>query len=389
VADQSHPPVLIYRNSLLPTSETFIRGQALALKRHEAYFAGIERIPGLELPPGRTVVAGENGLLARLTRALLHRFPFFPAGMTDRLRTLSPRLVHAHFAFDAWWGLRIADALKKPLLVTLHGYDVTATDASFRQCADFALRRFPRRRAEVFARATHFVAVSEFVRKAAIEKGCPQERITVLYTGIDCEAFRPGPAQRKSPMVLFVGRLVPVKGCEYLLRAMSAVQREIPDAELVIVGDGPLRLALEALAQERLRAYRFVGMQSPEVVRRLLDTAAVFCVPSIQAPNGATEGFGMVFLEAQAMGVPVVSFRSGGIEEAVADGSTGILVPPGDDAALAAGLLRLLNDEELRSRMGMAGRERVQSRFDLARANEALECLYDRVSDDERVEYRK
>jgi glycosyltransferase involved in cell wall biosynthesis len=97
----------------------------------------------------------------------------------------------------------------------------------------------------------------------------------------------------------------------------------------------------------------------------------------------------MVFLEAQAMGVPVVSFRSGGIEEAVADGSTGILVPPGDDAALAAGLLRLLNDEELRSRMGMAGRERVQSRFDLARANEALECLYDRVSDDERVEYRK
>src|SRR5262249_33500233 len=155
--------------------------------------------------------------------------------------------------------------------------------------------------------AAKFLCVSDFVRQKLLARGFPPEKTEVHYIGVDTAFFQPEATVPRSKLVLFVGRLVENKGCDFLLRAMGAVQVTQPDAELVVIGDGHLQGRLENQAAElHLRNYRFLGMQPPAVVREWLNRARVFCVPSVEIASGASEGFGLVFAEAQSMGVPVV-----------------------------------------------------------------------------------
>jgi colanic acid/amylovoran biosynthesis glycosyltransferase len=107
--------------------------------------------------------------------------------------------------------------------------------------------------------------------------------------------------------------------------------------------------------------------------------AAVFCVPSVVAASGDAEGFGMVFIEAQAMGLPVVSTRSGGIPEAVENRETGLLVKERDPRALAEAILALIESDELWQRFSVAGRKRVVEHFNLARQTERLEDVFEQL----------
>ena len=173
--------------------------------------------------------------------------------------------------------------------------------------------------------------------------------------------------------------LVEKKGAEYLIRAMAHVERAVPEARLVVVGDGPLRAPLEAEAGMLLQGARFLGRQPPAEVRAWMGRARVFCVPSVTATSGDREGFGVVFLEAQAMGTPVVSSRSGGIPESVADGETGFLLPERDVEGLAARITMLLSDGAAWEAMSQRGQDRVRSEFDTARLTRRLEALYDEV----------
>jgi colanic acid/amylovoran biosynthesis glycosyltransferase len=175
----------------------------------------------------------------------------------------------------------------------------------------------------------------------------------------------------------FVGRLVPKKGCQYLIRAMAEVQKVIPDAALVVIGDGPLRKELELQGAAVLKKIEFLGVRGPSVVRDWMNRAALFSTPSVVAESGDAEGFGMVFAEAQAMGLPVVSFASGGIPEVVADKQTGFLVPECDWQALASRLLLLLGNRTLWTRFSVAGRLRARSLFDVRRQAAALEGIYE------------
>ncbi len=168
--------------------------------------------------------------------------------------------------------------------------------------------------------------------ECALKAGFPQDKLLVHYAGLDCKTFTPElPSAEKDPeLVLFVGRLVEYKGCDYLLRAMQMVQRERPEARLVVIGDGTARGDLEQLARSLKIKCDFLGeMKSPEI-RCWLEKARVFCAPSVTLPDGLSEAFGVVFLEAQSMGVPVVSFRHGGIPETMREGVTGLLADERD-----------------------------------------------------------
>jgi len=176
--------------------------------------------------------------------------------------------------------------------------------------------------------------------------------------------------------VLFVGRLVEVKGCEYLIRAMALVQEVHRDAKLVVIGDGPLRASLESLARAELRGCRFLGAQPPEVVRAWMNRARVLSVPGVTAASGATEGLGQVCLEAQAMGLPVAGFASGGVPEAVEHGVTGLLGPERDHCRLAAGIGHVLSDTAVWERLSAAGPARMRVRFDLRTCTAGLEAIY-------------
>ena len=144
-----------------------------------------------------------------------------------------------------------------------------------------------------------------------------------------------------------------------------------PAAELVVIGDGPLRPDYEARAAALGVRCRFFGTQPTNVVREWMARAAVFCVPSVVAASGDTEGFGMVFIEAQAMGLPVVSTLSGGIPEAVKHGETGLLVTRARPCGAGGGILRLMQDDELWQRYSVAGRKHVVDSLQSGAANRA------------------
>jgi glycosyltransferase involved in cell wall biosynthesis len=368
--------VLLFRSELLPLSETFIAAQAGALRRYDPWFAGLKRVTGgRALDKARVIAATErNSLRAKIARRVYLRAGFAP-GFLRRVEAVGAELIHAHFATDACAALAIERRLRVPLMVTLHGYDVTNNEAAL--CGSSLGRAYLRRRQALWERARVFVCVSEWIRRKALERGFPEEKLWVHPIGIDVEAFRPADSETKERLVLFVGRLVEKKGVAYLLRAMRSVEARVPDARLAVLGDGPLRGALEAEARGSLRRCEFVGAASAVVVREWMRRAAVVAIPSVTAANGDAEGLCLVVCEAQAMGVPVVGFRGPGIE--VSDGETGLLVPERDEVALAEALFALLRDEAVAARMGAAGRRRVERLFDLRRQTALLEDKYDEV----------
>ena len=313
--------VIVYRDELLGPSETFIPAQAESLEHFRPFYLGLRQIPGLSLPQGRFHFISPGGLAGKAKRV---RFKLWGPSATLRrkLIRLGPVLVHAHFAPDACNALALAGSLDGPLVTSFHGYDITVND-------DHQSSLYLWRREKLKAQGRRFLCVSNFIRNQALAKGFPVEKIVVHYVGIDMETFCPDPQIVRSPVILFVGRLVPVKGCEYLIRAMAEIQAFAPQAKLVVIGDGPLRSKLELQASKSVRNFEFLGLQSPDAVRKWMNRATVFCTPSVLAESGQREAFGMVFAEAQAMGLPVVSFASGGIPEAVSDGQTGFLVPEG------------------------------------------------------------
>lgn len=368
---------VVYCDELLPASQTFVLAQGEAMRRFTPLYVGSRVVPGIEVPAGRRVVVNQGGIAGYAREALFKGAGFAP-GLVRRLRRAGPELIHAHFGTLGVITLPLARQLRIPLVVTLHGYDVTVTDEYARSSTWRNMRRYVARRAALAREGTLFIAVSEFIRACAIEQGFPADRTVVHYIGIDLSEFRPPASAERAPVVLFVGRLVEKKGCELLIRAMARVAEQHPRAELVVIGDGPLRAQLEAQAAASGVRHRFLGAQPAAVVREWMGRSRVFCVPSLEAASGDREGFGLVFLEAQAMGLPVVSFASGGVPEAVAHGRTGFLARERDWPALAVHIAELLESAELWRRMSAEGVARAQQ-FDLARQTAQLEDHYEAV----------
>lgn len=187
----------------------------------------------------------------------------------------------------------------------------------------------------------------------------------VIYPGTNPEQFTPSTTPHEGPPVLLtVARLVSIKGIDIVLRALPHLLARVPGLQYWVAGSGPQRSALAQLAQD-LRvshAVRFLGSVSHDELSSIYRRATVFVMPTRKEPTtGSTEGFGIVYLEASASGLPVVAARSGGAVEAVRDGETGITVPADDPTAVAQAVERLLDDSELRQQMGRAGRHWVES----------------------------
>ncbi|MFT4112197.1 glycosyltransferase [Silvibacterium sp.] len=368
--------VLIYRTDLLPPSETFITNQTASLKRYTPWFAGLRRNEqGLTLDAARVLsVTSSNNFQDKLIRRayLLSRVsPSFHR----RLQEIAPSLIHAHFAPDGSLAVKVQKLLGVPLIVTLHGFDVTNGDHAFRD--SLFGRMYLSRRAELWRRASLFVCVSEHIRQIALERGFPEEKLVVHRIGIDLARFLP--AEKQEPIVLFVGRMVEKKGAIHLIRAMQGVQARLPHARLVLLGDGPLRAQLEEEARTLGVRAEFLGMQPHDEVRSWMQRAQVLGAPSIVGRNGDSEGLPTVMCEAQAMGLPVVSFQGPGVDEAVVHGETALLAPPGDERALGEAIERLLSDRELLIQFGEAGQRRAAEFFDIQRQTALLEDIYDRV----------
>ena len=219
---------------------------------------------------------------------------------------------------------------------------------------------------EKIARASFVACISHFARSQGMLFSDPRhwQRMHVVHCGVDPALYdapqRPAGA---APVLLFVGRLAAIKGLGLLLEAVAALRGHYPALRLVVVGDGTDRARLEARASlpDLAGAVTFTGYRAQAEVARELAACDVFVLPSF------AEGVPVVLMEAMASRRPVVATRVAGVAELVEDGVSGHLVAPGDPAALTKAIEALLADPVTRTRMGEAGRRRVEAEFDARR----------------------
>jgi colanic acid/amylovoran biosynthesis glycosyltransferase len=367
------PRVALLKNTYLPPSETFVHEQMRSLSRYEPVLFARERAYTERFPVDGPCVTLGN-LPERLAYMLSGRSPRFErAG-----RRLQPDLIYAHFAVDAVYALDLAETLGRPLVVTLHAYDIVKLPrlpsrhlAWWRHALGW--RRLQRR-------AAAFVVVSEAMRAAALRRGYPEGRVHLLHLGVDLQRFQP-PAERPAggPLrILHVGRLVAKKGLATLIEATAELKARGIECELTVIGDGPLLGALRKAVGANPRV-RFLGPGDSRAVCAAMAEAQVFCLPSQTDAQGDQEGLPVVLMEAAATGLPLVGTRHSGIVEIVRDGETGILVSERDPHGLAEALDRLARDAPLRLRLGCGARALAEAEFDLRRQTGRLEALFDAV----------
>ena len=381
--------VLVCRAAVLPYSETFIKDQVLAYRSWRAVLVGFKPVAGgLPLEPleVRLLDGPSPSFWSRVRRRLSAELGMAPSRAVAMLRREAATLVHVHFATDAVAFWPIVRRLGLPLIVTLHGYDINIHRSSWeaRGVFRFAERRYPARLLKMAQHpGVHFVAVSRSIKQRAIEYGLPPERISVRHIGIDLSRFEASgtPISNRQPRILYVGRLVEKKGGEFLIRAYARLRSSVPGARLVMVGDGPLAGPLVTLAADLRAPVEFLGSCSRAEVKRQLGLARVFCLPSVTAGNGDAEGMGMVILEAQACGVPVITSARGGSDEGILEGVTGFSFGEKDVDSLTEKLKRLLLDDELALSMSGAGIRYVAETFDLHSCTRSLEELYQQLLD--------
>jgi glycosyltransferase involved in cell wall biosynthesis len=379
--------VLIFTRELLPYSQTFIRAQALALRRWQPTLAGLKRVAGVDPAPLHCLLldcgrAPRAGARARMHPGALAREWLWLADPRHlrRLRAGGFALAHAHFGTSAVWFWPLARRLRLPLLVTLHGYDIAVRPEWWQSGAGGLInRRYPARLRHLAHCGVRFLAVSKGIRAQAIQYGLPPERVVLHYIGVDTERFcmRALPPAQRQRRIAFIGRLVEKKGCTYLLRAFARLRERLHDVELAIIGDGPLHSSLQRQARELGVQPLFLGALAHDAVRAQLQCARVVCVPSVRAANGDTEGLPMLILEAAAMGIPVVTSARLASDEGVLDGRTGFVCDERDPEALAQRLHTLLVDDELTGTMSAAAIALVRERYQLSHCTRRLEAIYD------------
>jgi glycosyltransferase involved in cell wall biosynthesis len=314
-----------------------------------------------------------------LPRIGLQTLTRHPAPYTDLLAQERPALIHAHFGTDGVYALPVAKRLDIPLITTFHGFDATMATAAF--FSSPAWVNYPLFRRQLAREGRLFLCVSSFIRQHVLAMGFPEARTHVHYTGVDVQAIQPRSPDEERPVILHVARLVEMKGTRYLIEAFAALASQHSGAELVIIGDGPLKRSLEGTARALGVAENvfFLGALSHMHVLTWMRKAAMLVLPSIRTRTGRVEGLGMVLLEAAATGVPVVASSVGGIPEGVVDGHTGLLVAERDAGALARGMTMLLDNPGLRRQMGVQARRFVEMHFDADALDETLETYYDTV----------
>jgi glycosyltransferase involved in cell wall biosynthesis/O-antigen/teichoic acid export membrane protein len=367
--------VLIFRSELLAPSETFVLTQAKALRGFAPMFFGLR--PRFDSMPHDvpTVWAGGRSRLQCL--CVLYRAGLVMPFVLKHIHRFQPSLMHVHFAVDAAEALPLARALKLPMVVTLHGYDVMREDAA--QAQTRAGRCYLRRRRQVWSRTAVFLCVSEAVKQRAIKRGFPAHKLRVLAIGTDLVQQVYQSSLTRDPCVLFVGRLVPKKGCDVLLRAFSRLKQRVPDAWLRIVGEGPERTRLEALAAALAVQAEFTGVLPGERVRALMREARCIAAPSRTAADGDAEGLPTVLYEAMAAGVPVASTVHSGIPELITHDESGLLAFEEDIETLAQHLYLLCTDDALAERVRHAARAKVEASFSLTVQTRRLEDVYEEV----------
>lgn len=317
---------------------------------------------------------GGGPKVTRLTTLREHRLSIVSLNAATIARALTWRpdaIVSGHIV-TGLAGLQLQHVCRAPLVQYLYSKE---------------FRSRPQLTRLITRRAAATIAVSSYSRTQAIAVGAPPERVRVIHPGVDPReetAIADTAAPDGPPTVVTVARLEDrYKGFDVMIAALPLIRAKVPEVRWVVIGSGPLRDELEARARSLgvSDSVIFAGRVSDAERDGWLKKAQVFAMPSrLEAGGTGGEGFGIVFLEAGAYGLPCVAGDRGGGAEAVVDGETGITVDPTDHVAVAEGISILLRDRDLRARYGEAARERCQ-RFSWQRMADQVDDLVVRLVD--------
>lgn len=361
--------VLVFTGSLLPASETFIAHHAASLRRHRALLVGQHKVDGIRLDPATSHLLDLNPL---------EKIALYFLGRCTKLDRLvaaqGVTILHAHFVDNGMLLARYAARRGIPLLVTLHGADVLRRNLPLKRRL---LRALLLR--SLFATAARLLPVSDYLRDQAASRGYPANRLMRHYLGVPLATAPAAATLPPIPTILFVGRLVEKKGVALLVEAVARIVKSGRQVRLRLIGAGPLGDSLKSHVTARGLPVDFLGARSHDTVLQEMRAASLFCMPSTAAPDGDNEGLGLVYLEAQMLGLPVIAFRQGPVPEAVADGETGLLARDGDVDDLARALIDLIDDPARRAAMAARGPAFVAQKFDIVRQAAQLEDIYDAV----------
>ncbi len=292
-------------------------------------------------------------------------------------------IVHCQFGTQGhrgWFLQRLMPSTTK-LIVMFRGHDISSYIQDKKQ--DFY--------ADLFEAADACLTNCDFFRQRLIKLGCPPEKASVHYSGLDVSKFTCQPRQPEAGNtvnLVTTGRLVEKKGIEYAIRAVALQKQNFPNIRYYIIGDGHLKDSFTNLIQE-LNAETYIhllGWKNEAEIIEVLNTCHLFIAPSVTASDGNQDAPVNVLKEAMAMGLPVISTYHGGIPELVEDEISGLLVPERDAEALATKLGYLLEHTKDWSNMGKAGRSFVENNFDLQRLNDKLVSRYEKLLERNRGE---
>jgi phosphatidylinositol alpha-1,6-mannosyltransferase len=260
----------------------------------------------------------------------------------------------------------IALMLKLPFFVILHGYDITLAKKSVWK--KYWLKK-------ILKAAKHIIVNSNFTKNEVLGVGISEAKITIVNPCPNFQKMIINESERQSvkneldlhhkKILLSVGRLIPRKGFDKVIEALPQVIKQIPNLVYLIVGKGPDRVRLEKLA-EKLNVLSNITIVEDVPDSNLpvyYDLANIFIMTSRIENKTDVEGFGIVYLEANLLGKPVIAGKSGGVEDAVIDNQTGILVNPNDVNAIAIAIIKLFTDQNLANTLGVQGKERVLNEF--------------------------
>lgn len=294
-------------------------------------------------------------------------------------------VVHCQFATQGFRGITFCHLIRpRPKLVVMfRGYDIS----------QYVREQGDRVYAPLFKQGDVFLANCEFFRQRVIQLGCRPDRIAVHFSGLDCHKFSFIPRSLRADgriRIATTGRLVEKKGIEYVIRAIAQLANDYPTLEYTVIGDGPLKHSLQALAEELGISHlvHLLGWRNEQEIIEILNQSDVFVAPSITTEDGNQDAPINVLKEAMAMGLPVISTEHGGIPELVEDGISGFLVPERDVEALVEKLRYLIQHPDQWQAMGQAGRAYVEQHFDLHKLNDRLVNIYQQshpVIPDQRV----
>jgi len=361
------------------------------------YFGGVERriIETTKRLSGQADITVYSGTKAGFKQpTTINGVSFFPLYSTDRIfpldnwffnRSISKKgsaigadIYEAH----AVSGYGLINALnkqgtKKPFIHTIHGVLADEFEQakkngydSFRgRIANYFMFRLAKQESETAKNATLIVTISKYsLEKMKHFYNVDEGKVRIVPNGVDPEKFKPTADReaarrqfglRNEPCVLFVGSLIHRKGLPFLVEAAKKIVKEWTETQFLIAGEGPLRnqLGKSIEAANLSRNFKFLGNLNDDKLPVLYGCADVFALPSIQ------EGQGIVLLEAQACGKPIVAFDIGGVNEAVRDRETGLLVKLGNTEEFADALLKLISGKALQQKMGANGRRFVVENF--------------------------